>query len=130
MSTNTLLRFLVVALLTALPGGAYAHGPSTGTHGGQMADAGPYHVELAVVGDELLLYVTDDTSRPVAVNGAVAEATVVLERQTRKVVLSPSGANILAGRWSPAGAASELKAVVALTLPGKPPVMARFEGGH
>lgn len=120
----------VAGLSVAAPGAALAHGPTSGPHGGAMADAGSYHVEFTVEGDDVKLYVSDGDGKPLDVEGAKAEATVLADKKAHKITLSPAGPpagdNLLKGRAA-LGGAGGLKAVVVLTMPGQKPVQARFE---
>ncbi len=127
MKFSTLL--LAAALFTA-PGTAFADGPKIGPNGGQRADAGPYHVEVVLKDNDVVLYVTDGADKPVDVTGAKAEATVLANKQTQKVALEPAGANALKGQANLGGAHDSVKVVTALTMPGQKPVQARFEMGR
>lgn len=130
-------RFALISVAAAVlagspvvaPVAAFAHGPTSGPHGGVMADAGSYHVEFAVKGDDVALYVSDGDGKPSDVTGAKAEATVLADKKAHKITLSPAGGNQLTGRLEPGGApaAGGVKAVVVLTMPGQKPVQARFE---
>ena len=127
MKFSTLL--LAVALFTA-PATAFADGPKIGPNGGQRTDAGPYHTELVLKDNDVVLYVTDGADKPVDVTGAKAEATILANKQTQKVALEPAGANALKGQANLGGAHDSVKVVTALTMPGQKPVQARFEMGH
>jgi hypothetical protein len=121
---------LAATFCVGAPVAAFAHGPTSGPHGGVMADAGSYHVEFAAKGDDLALYVSDGDGKPLDVTGAKAEATVLADKKAQKITLSPAGSsaggNQLKGRMEPGGAGG-LKAVVVLTMPGQKPVQARFD---
>lgn len=125
---------LAATLCVAAPVAAFAHGPTSGPHGGVMADAGSYHVEFTVQGDDIALYVSDGDGKPLDVTGAKAEATVLADKKAHKITLSPAGppagspagGNLLKGRAA-LGGAGGLKAVVVLTMPGQKPVQARFD---
>lgn len=121
--------FLAAALFTA-PATAFADGPKIGPNGGPRTDAGPYHTELVLKGNDVVLYVTDGADKPVDVTGAKAEATILANKQTQKVALEPAGANTLKGQANLGGAHDSVKVVTALTMPGQKPVQARFEMGH
>lgn len=129
----TLTRFAIAAALFALPVAAYADGPKIGPNGGARTDAGPYHAELVLKGNDVVLYVTDGADKPVDTAGAKAEATILANKQTQKVALEPAGANSLKGQANLGGAHDGVKVVTALTMPGQKPVQARFDmshGGH
>jgi len=121
---------LLAAALLAVPAAAVADGPKIGPNGGARTDAGPYHAELVLKGNDVVLYVTDAADKPVDVTGAKAEATILANRQTQKVALEPAGANALKGQANLGGAHDSVKVVTALTMPGQKPVQARFDMGH
>jgi hypothetical protein len=81
-------------------------------------------------GNDVVLYVTDGSDKPVDVTGAKAEATILANKQTQKVALEPAGANTLRGQANLGDSHDGVKVVTALTMPGQKPVQARFEMGH
>ena len=124
-----LSTLILAAALLAAPA-ALADGPKVGPNGGPRADAGPYHVEVVLKGNDVVLYVTDAADKPVDVAGAKGEATILANRQTQKVALEPAGGNTLKGQANLGGAHDSVKVVTALTMPGQKPVQARFDMGH
>jgi hypothetical protein len=123
-------RIILAAALFAAPVIAFADGPKIGPNGGARTDAGPYHAELVLKGNDVVLYVTDGSDKPVDVTGAKAEATILANKQTQKVALEPAGANTLRGQANLGDSHDGVKVVTALTMPGQKPVQARFEMGH
>jgi hypothetical protein len=127
-------RFALAAALFAtlftVPVAAFADGPKIGPNGGARTDAGPYHAELVLKGNDVVLYVTDGSDKPVDVTGAKAEATILANKQTQKVTLMPAGGNTLKGQANLDGAHDSVKVVTALTMPEQKPVQARFEMRH
>jgi hypothetical protein len=123
-------RIILAAALFAAPVTAFADGPKIGPNGGARTDAGPYHAELVLKGNDVVLYVTDGSDKPVDVTGAKAEATILANKQTQKVALEPAGANTLRGQANLGESPDGVKVVTALTMPGQKPVQARFEVGH
>jgi nitrogen fixation protein FixH len=121
---------LLAAALFVAPVSAFADGPKIGPNGGARTDAGPYHAELVLKGNDVVLYVTDGADKPVDTSGAKAEATILANKQTQKVALEPAGANALKGQANLGEAHDSVKVVTALTMPGQKPVQARFEMGH
>ena len=117
--------FVLSAMLFAYPASAGADGPTIGPHGGQMKDAGKYHLELVVKDTALTVYVTGSKDAKIATKGASANATVLVGKGTSNVKLEPSGENALVGNGS-FQPASDMKVVVSLTLTGQPSVQARF----
>jgi hypothetical protein len=122
-----LRRVFLAALIALWPALAFAH-TGNGPHGGPVADAGPYYVELLVKDSQLTVYVFDEQSNnPVAVAGAKGTATVLVGQQKETVSLAAGGGdpNMMGGKLGlSAGAGSRI--VVLIELAGKPPVIARF----
>lgn len=101
-------------------------------HGGQLRMAGAYHLELVVAGNSpqakdnpVTVYVTDHAGTAVPVAGAKGTVTILTGKTKTAITLTPAGGNKLSGSGRYASV-SDMKAVVALTLPGKAPVQARF----
>lgn len=112
------------------PVAALAHGPSIGSHGGQVQDAGPFQIELVIKTGDLTAYILDDkTGKPVDTKGGSAKVTVLAHKKQEIVELTPVDGGALHGTGM-FEAADDLKAVVALNLPGKPPQQARFSTPH
>jgi hypothetical protein len=97
-----------------------------GPNGGQMVDAGSFHVELIVKDADYSVNVFDHVDNPVAVANATAVATVMVGEQKEKVTLQPVAANTMAGTGSMKRAGSA-KILVLLRLPDQATSMARFE---
>jgi hypothetical protein len=116
---------MIAAMLLCLSLAARADGPTIGPNGGQVRDAGKYHLELIVKDAALTVYVTGNKDAKVATKGATGSATVLAGKSTSNVKLEPSGENALAGTGS-FQAAPDMKVVVSVTLPGQLPVQARF----
>ena len=116
---------MFAATLLCLSLVARADGPAIGPNGGQLKDAGKYHLELVVKDTALSVYVTGSKDAKVATKGASGNATVLVGKNTTRVNLDPRGENMLAGSggFQPA---PDMKVVVSVTLPGQPPVQARF----
>jgi len=97
------------AALAPLPLAAQGHSHDKGKNGGQVTDAGSYHVEAVAKGETLTVYVTDhDTDKPVTTAGFKGLAILVVGGKTERVTLVPAGQNALSG-----------KAAVALNVPIK-----------
>ena len=116
---------MFAATLLCLSLAARADGPAIGPNGGQLRDAGKYHLELTIKDTALTVYVTGSKDAKVATKGASSSATVLVGKTTSSVKLEPSGENTLAGNGS-FQPAPDMKVVVSITLPGQPPVQARF----
>ncbi|MHB9100161.1 MAG: hypothetical protein ACYC2E_01390 [Sulfuricella sp.] len=78
ISFRTLLFF---TLATAMSGLVWAHSESalaklTPPHGGVLAAAGAYHVELVLKPDRVQVFVTDHLDKPVSTQGAAGMANL------------------------------------------------------
>ena len=120
-----LFNVVFAATLLCCSIAARADGPAIGPHGGQVKDAGKYHLELVVKDTALTVYVTGAKDAKVATKSAGGSATVLVDKGTLNVKLEPSGENALAGSGS-FQPARDMKVVVSVTLPGQQPVQARF----
>jgi len=116
---------MIATMLLCLSFATRADGPTIGPNGGQVRDAGKYHLELIVKDTALTVYVTGNKDAKVATKGATGSATVLAGKGTSNVKLEPSGENALAGSGS-FQAAPDMKVVVSVTLPGQSPLQARF----
>lgn len=116
---------VLATILVAYSVSVSADGPAIGPNGGQVRDAGKYHLELIVKDTALSVYVTGNKDAKIATKGATGTATVLAGKGTSNVKLEPSGENALSGRgdFQPA---PDMKVVVSVTLPGQLPVQARF----
>ncbi len=122
-------RLLIVALmaLTPLPAMAqhkHAHA-ETGPNGGPVEHIGSSHVELVFKGSAVQVYLYDDDMKPQAVQGAEITVTVQSDGKRETVKLQAAGANLMQGQAT-VEAGKGARAVVALKMPGKPIVQARF----
>ena len=119
------INVVFAAMLLCLSAAASADGPAIGPNGGQVKDAGKYHLELVVKDIAMMVYVTGNKNAKVATKGATASATVLAGKTTSSVKLEPRGENALAGSggFQPV---PDMKVVVSVTLPGQAPVQARF----
>ena len=116
---------VLAIILFAYSVSATADGPTIGPLGGQVRDAGKFHLELVVKGAALTVYVSGNKDAKVATKGATGSATVLAGKNTSSVKLEPSGENALAGSGS-FQPAPDMKVVVSVTLPGQTPIQARF----
>ena len=98
----------------------------TGPNGGQMIDAGAFHVELVVKGGDYRVHVYDHVDAPVAVAKATAVVTVMVGQATEKVTLKPVAGNTLAGSGEMKRSGPS-KVMVLLRVPDQAMAMARFD---
>jgi len=81
--------------------------------------SGEHWVELAVTGDQVTVWVSDDNNKPIPASQLGGKATVLIDGKTQSVTLSPAAANSLTGKLA-APATGKMTAVLALTDGGKP----------
>ncbi len=114
---------LGVALLASLP--AYAH-EAKSLHGGRIADAGPYHVELVAKEKAVDVFIVGENGKPVDPKGFKAVAIFTLGGKAERITLAPSEKDKLSGT-----AATDLpanpKGAVQLTAPDGKTATARFD---
>ncbi len=136
---KSLKSLIPAALLTALlsAGAALAHNDDyldtqKAPNGGQLRMAGVYHFELVVAKDSkeakdnpVMVYVTDHAGTKVPTAGASGTVTILAGKSKVAVTLAPDGDNRLKGVGKYASS-PDMKAVVAVTLAGKPAEQARF----
>jgi hypothetical protein len=119
------LRYLTlgIALLAALP--ASAHEPKA-SHGGRVADAGPYHVELVAKDAAIEIFLIGENDKPVDPKGFKGVAIFNLGGKAERITLAPSENNKLSGTATAAFPAKP-KGAVQLTAPDGKTVTARFD---
>lgn len=119
-------------------GAVYAHGDEVHTeapkaaNGGQVQPAGVNFLELVVVpnskeaGDNpVVVFISDGHGKALSSAGATGSATLLSGKDKTVVTLTPDGGNRMKGTGKYASNPT-MKAIVAITLPGKPTDQARF----
>ena len=114
---------LGVALLAALP--AYAHDAKS-LHGGRLADAGPYHVELVAKETTIEVFIVGENGKPVDPKGFKPVAIFTLGGKAERIPLAPSEKDRLSGTAATALPAKP-KGAVQLTAPDGKTATARFD---
>lgn len=112
-----------VALLAALP--AYAHDAKS-LHGGRLADAGPYHVELVAKEKAVDVFIVGENGKPVDPKGFKAVAIFTLGGKAERITLAPSEKDRLSGTAA-ATLPANPKGAVQLTAPDGKTATARFD---
>ncbi len=107
------------ALPPALAGAG--HGPA---HGGVAREVKNLTYELVAKPDSLTLHISDH-GKVIPTQGATAEATLYAGSEKNTVALAPAGDNRLAAKGS-FKVGVGVRAVVTVTLAGKPPVKLTF----
>jgi len=77
--------FLGATLLP--PQDAQAHAPRKGPHGGELVDAGNYHVEVVGKGTTLEVYVSDTNDKPLKAGDFKAMAIMVIDGKSHRLPL-------------------------------------------
>jgi hypothetical protein len=116
---------LLIAALLIWSGSAWAH-DARGTHGGRIADAGSYHVEMVVKSDVVDAFISDASEKPVAASGFKGTAILVSDGKSQRVVLVPVDGARLSGTATVA-LSNQPKGVVQLTAPDGKTIQARFD---
>jgi hypothetical protein len=114
---------LGIALLAGLP--AYAHEPKA-SHGGRLAAAGPYHVELVAKDTAIEVFLIGENDKPVDPMGFKGVAIFSLGGKAERVTLAPSEKNKLSGTAAAALPVNP-KGAVQLTAPDGKTATARFD---
>ena len=120
------LIILLGAAVAPLPLAAQGDSHEKGRNGGQVADAGSYHVEAVAKGNMLTVYLNDhDSDRPIAAAGFKGLAILVVGGKTQRIQLAPAGQNALTGR-ADAALPSSIKGAVQITDTRNSTVQAKF----
>jgi hypothetical protein len=84
---HTKILALTLAMFAAP---AFAHEPRKGPNGGDLVDAGSYHIEVIGRGTVIEVLVSDATDKPVSATGFKALAIMVIDGKTQRITLSPT----------------------------------------
>ena len=103
---------------------ARAH-DARGPNGGQLTDAGKYHVELVGKGTRLEVFVSDADDKPLPATGFKALAILVIDGKPQRIPLQPEGSDRLSGT-APVPLAPPAKGVLQLTAPDGTVAQAKF----
>ena len=119
------LRYLALgaALLAAMP--AYAHDPKP-SHGGRVAEAGPYHVELVAKDNAIEIFLMGENDKPLDPKGFKGVAIFNFGGKAERITLAPSEKNNLSGTAATALPAHP-KGAVQLTAPDGKTATAKFD---
>ena len=116
---ESIMKKLLIAASIALSTGlAFADGVLKPHHGGVMSEAASGNrVELVAEAEQLTVYLSNHDGKPVDSKGVSGEITLLSGTEKTKVTLTPAGDNQLIAK---AKASAGAKAIVKITLPGKP----------
>ena len=116
--------FLLAAIFLVGPVAVSAH-DAKGPNGGQMTEAGSYHIEMVMKSDAVDVFISDTNEKPIASSGFKGIAILLVEGRSQRIVLEPADASRLTGK-APALPSSQPKGVVQLTVPDGTTVQAKF----
>jgi hypothetical protein len=109
-------RLLMIALgaMLVLPLAAHAHEQRKGPNGGELVDAGNYHVEMVGKGMILEVYVSDANDKPLKATDFKALAIMLIDGKSHRIALEalPDGSKLSA--TAPA-AITQVRGAVQLT---------------
>jgi hypothetical protein len=114
---------LAAALLAAFS--AHAH-DAKGLHGGRIADAGAYHVELVAKDKAIEVFLIGENDKPVDPAGFKGVAIFTVGGKAERITLIPSEKQLLSGTAATALPANP-KGAVQLTAPDGKTATARFD---
>ena len=119
-------RLLFALALLGWPLAASAHELAKGPNGGPVVDSAGHHVELVAKGTELVLYLADESDKPLASSGTKNARAIVQDGgRTATVPLQPAEPNRLVGTLAqPLGPGARV--VVSATMADGHAVQARF----
>ena len=118
-------KYLVIGALLIKSGSALAH-EAKGTHGGRIADAGSYHVEMVAKSTTVDVFISDAGEKPVAASGFKGTAILVAGGKSQRIVLEPVDGARLSGSATVA-LPNQPKGVVQLTGPDGKTIQAKFD---
>ena len=119
-------RSILLGALTACIIGspAVAHDPKP-QHGGKIAVAGNYHVEMVAKDRQVHIYLLDHSDKPVTAKGRKGVAILMVEGKSTRIPLEAGDGTRLSGE-APASLPASPKGVVQITEPAGGTVQARF----
>jgi len=118
-------KYLLIGALLTSAGSACAH-DAKGSHGGRVADAGIYHVEMVVKGSVIDVFISDAGEKPIATAGFKGTAILVAGGKSQRIVLEPVDGARLSGSAA-AALPNQPKGVVQLTAPDGKTIQGRFD---
>jgi hypothetical protein len=124
MASSTLAAMLIVSTLARAHSDEYFDSKPS-PHGGQVRMSGPFHFELVLREDRIIVYVSDHADKTIETVGATAKIEIDVEGKTSKFDLSPAEGNLLSAEWKPP-ASQNLTARLSVKLPGQKTYSVKF----
>ena len=120
------LFFIISLMLTANASFAHEDAVQAAQHGGVVSEAASgTAAELSTQDNMLMVYLLDHDGSPIQSKGAVAEVTLLNGAKKQVLPLAASGENSLMASGE-LQAVAGTKALLKLTMPGKPAELFRF----
>jgi hypothetical protein len=89
MKLNRRIALIGLGATLILPATTRAHEPRKGPNGGDLVDAGNYHVEVVGKGTVLEVYVSDSVDKPLKATDFKALAIMVIDGKTQRITMEP-----------------------------------------
>jgi len=125
MKPHYLMATAILVYSSALLAKDKDHHPDP-RHGGVVAEAGAFHLELVAKEKTLTLHVYGHDDKPVDAAKAKAQANVFSEKDKGTVALAPAGGNVMKGETAFA-LRSDSKIVLSFTPPQGKTEQVRFQ---
>ena len=119
------LRILMFAAAMSVASPSIAH-ESKGPNGGRIVDAGNYHVELVVGGDQVSVFVTDGNDKPIAATRFNGTVILTAGGKAQRISLGGEDKAKLSGRSS-VSLPANVKGVVQLIAPDGKTVQGQYK---
>jgi hypothetical protein len=90
MELNRRILAALFGALLLLPAAVLAHEPRKGPNGGDLVDAGNYHIEVVGKDTVVEVYVSDSLDRPLKASDFKALAIMVIDGKTHRIPMEPT----------------------------------------
>ncbi len=115
---------LAIFGVALIAGAAFAHDPKP-KHGGQIVEAGDYHVEAVAKGTALEVFISGHDDKPVATKGFKGTAVLIVKGKPVQVALTPRDGNVLTGT-SATELAAPIRGAIQITNSKNKTVQAKY----
>ncbi len=117
------VKYALIATLLTASFAAQAH-DAKGPNGGQITDAGPYHIEMVAKASVVDVFISDTKDKPVPTSGFKGTAILVVDGKSQRIVLESADSR-LTGKAATA-LPNQPKGVVQLTAPDGKTAQGKF----